>query len=93
MSAFDFVSTINAGISPFLLHVTCHSRNHTCLIAWYDHLRIIVVVNVAVIVLGAIIFIISFMGFCGAWKESSCLITSVSDAQSQFVDTTLKAIF
>ncbi|XP_022670748.1 leukocyte surface antigen CD53-like isoform X1 [Varroa jacobsoni] len=33
-------------------------------------------VNVAVIVLGAIIFIISFMGFCGAWKESSCLITS-----------------
>uniref|UniRef100_A0A8B9NGW6 Uncharacterized protein n=1 Tax=Accipiter nisus TaxID=211598 RepID=A0A8B9NGW6_9AVES len=33
---------------------------------------------VAILVLGIIIFFISFFGCCGAWKESYCMVTTVS---------------
>ncbi|NWU87265.1 CD63 protein, partial [Onychorhynchus coronatus] len=33
---------------------------------------------VAILVLGVIIFFISFFGCCGAWKESYCMVTTVS---------------
>ncbi|OQR68458.1 hypothetical protein BIW11_12903 [Tropilaelaps mercedesae] len=48
-------------------------------IKFNDHLKTVIQnlsgTNIAVIVVGAIIFIISFLGFCGALRESSCLIT------------------
>lgn len=33
---------------------------------------------VAILVLGVIIFFIAFFGCCGAWKESYCMVTTVS---------------
>lgn len=33
---------------------------------------------VAILVLGIVIFFISFFGCCGAWKESYCMVTTVS---------------
>lgn len=32
----------------------------------------------AILVLGIVIFFISFFGCCGAWKESYCMVTTVS---------------
>lgn len=33
---------------------------------------------VAIMVVGIIIFFVSFFGCCGAWKESYCMVTTVS---------------
>lgn len=33
---------------------------------------------IAILVLGVLIFFISFFGCCGAWKESYCMVTTVS---------------
>ncbi|XP_054033418.1 CD63 antigen isoform X2 [Dryobates pubescens] len=40
---------------------------------------------VAILVLGVIIFFISFFGCCGAWKESYCMVTTVAAAIAGYV--------
>ena len=34
------------------------------------------------IVVGVLIFVTGFLGCCGAWKENSCMLTSVRDNRS-----------
>jgi hypothetical protein len=47
----------------------------------YGHLNLIPILT---IVVGSIIFIISFLGCCGAIKNSPCLLTTVSAPTSHF---------
>ena len=38
----------------------------------------VITAPVFLIIIGAIIFIVGFLGCCGAWKENYCMVTTVS---------------